>query len=62
MLDVSGGAGFGDDASSVDDYVANVLRTYSYDGSSDRFGQLSGMLQIGSGYWAYLSKATVLVP
>ena len=62
VLDVSGGAGFGDDASNVDDYVANVLRTYSYDGSSDRFDQLSGMLQIGSGYWAYLSKATVLVP
>jgi hypothetical protein len=62
VLDVGGGAAFGDDAASVGDYVDNVVRTYSYDGSSDRFDQLSGMLQIGSGYWAYLSAATVLVP
>ena len=62
VLDVSGGSGFGDDASSVGDYVGNVVRTYSYDGSSDRFDQLTGMLQVGRGYWAYLSKATVLVP
>ena len=62
VLDVSGGSGFGDDASSVGDYVKNVVRTYSYDGSSDRFDQLSGMLQVGRGYWAYLSAATVLVP
>lgn len=62
VLDVSGGKKFDADASDVDAYVANVVRTYSYDGSSDRFDQLSGMLQVGRGYWAYLSKATVLVP
>ena len=62
VLDVSGGAAFGDDASSVGDYVANVVRTYGYNASSDTFGQHSGMLQVGRGYWAYLSTATVLVP
>ena len=62
VLDVGGAAASGDDASSVGDYVENVVRTYSYDSSSDRFDQLSGVLQIGSGYWVYLSKATVLVP
>ena len=62
VLDVSGGAAFGDDAADVDDYVANVVRTYGYNGSSDTFSQHSGALQVGSGYWAYLSAATVLVP
>ena len=62
VLDVSGGADFGDDASDVDDYVKNVVRTYGYDGSSDTFSQHSGALQVGRGYWAYLSTATVLVP
>ena len=62
VLDVSGGAAYGDDASSVGDYVANVVRTYSYDSSNDTFSQLSGALQVGRGYWAYLSAATVLVP
>ena len=62
VLDVSGGAAFGDDATSVADYVDNVVRTYSYDASNDTFSQHSGMLQIGRGYWAYLSSATVLVP
>ena len=62
VLDVSGGAAFGDDATSVSDYVDNVVRTYSYDASNDTFSQHSGMLQIGRGYWAYLSSATVLVP
>ena len=62
VLDVGGAAASGDDALSVGDYVENVVRTYEYDSSSDRFDQLSGVLQIGSGYWVYLSKATVLVP
>lgn len=62
VLDVSGGAAFGDDASGVGDYVDNVVRTYGYDGSSDTFSQHSGALQVGRGYWAYLSAATVLVP
>ena len=62
VLDVSGGAAFGDDATSVGDYVDNVVRTYGYDASNDTFSQHSGMLQIGRGYWAYLSSATVLVP
>ncbi|MCY4529542.1 MAG: hypothetical protein OXD46_11005 [Chloroflexi bacterium] len=62
VLDVGGGAAFGDDASSVGDYVANVVRTYGYNGSSDTFSQHSGALKVGSGYWAYLSTATVLVP
>ena len=62
VLDVSGGSSFGDDATSVDDYVSGVVRTYAYDSSGDRFTQHSGMLQIGHGYWVYLSSATVLVP
>ena len=62
VLDVSGGAAFGDDASSVGDYVSNVVRTYGYNASNDTFSQHSGMLQVGRGYWAYLSSATVLVP
>ena len=62
VLDVSGGAAFGDDASSVGDYVSNVVRTYGYSASSDTFSQHSGALQVGHGYWAYLSSATVLVP
>ena len=62
VLDVSGGAAFGDDATSVGNYVDNVVRTYGYDASNDTFSQHSGMLQIGRGYWAYLSSATVLVP
>ena len=62
VLDVSGGAAFGDDASSVGDYVSNVVRTYAYNASSDTFNQHTGMLQVGHGYWAYLSSATVLVP
>ena len=62
VLDVSGGSSFGDDATSVDDYVSGVVRTYAYDSSGDRFNQHSGMLQIGHGYWVYLSSATVLVP
>ena len=62
VLDVSGGAAFGDDATSVGEYVDNVVRTYGYDASNDTFSQHSGMLQIGRGYWAYLSSATVLVP
>ena len=62
VLDVSGGAAFGDDARSVSDYVDNVVRTYGYDASNDTFSQHSGMLQVGQGYWAYLSTATVLVP
>ena len=62
VLDVGGAAASGDDALSVGDYVENVVRTYEYDSSSDRFDQLSGVLQIGRGYWVYLSKATVLVP
>ena len=62
VLDVGGGAAFGDDGSSVGDYVANVVRTYGYNSSSDTFSQHSGALQVGRGYWAYLSTATVLVP
>ncbi len=62
VLDVSGGAAFGDDAATVGDYVSDVVRTYGYDGSSDTFSQHSGALKVGSGYWAYLSAATVLVP
>ena len=62
VLDVSGGAAFGDDASSVGDYVSGVVRTYAYNASSDTFSQHTGMLQVGHGYWAYLSSATVLVP
>ena len=62
VLDVSGGAAFGDDASSVGSYVSNVVRTYAYNASSDTFTQHTGMLQVGHGYWAYLSSATVLVP
>jgi hypothetical protein len=62
VLDVSGGAAFGDDASSVGDYVSNVVRTYAYNASSDTFNQHTGALQVGHGYWAYLSSATVLVP
>ncbi|MYD50077.1 MAG: hypothetical protein F4W93_01155 [Dehalococcoidia bacterium] len=62
VLDVSGGAAFGDDASSVGNYVSNVVRTYAYNASSDTFTQHTGMLQVGHGYWAYLSSATVLVP
>lgn len=62
VLDVSGGAAFGDDASSVGAYVSNVVRTYAYNASSDTFSQHTGMLQVGHGYWAYLSSATVLVP
>jgi len=62
VLDVSGGAAFGDDASSVGNYVSNVVRTYAYNASSDTFNQHTGMLQVGHGYWAYLSSATVLVP
>ncbi len=62
VLDVSGGAAFGDDASSVGDYVSNVVRTYAYNASSDTFNQHTGMLQVGHGYWAYLGSATVLVP
>ena len=62
VLDVSGGAAFGDDASSVGDYVSNVVRTYAYNASSDTFNQHTGALQVGHGYWAYLASATVLVP
>ena len=62
VLDVSGGAAFGDDASSVGDYVSGVVRTYAYNASNDTFNQHTGMLQVGHGYWAYLSSATVLVP
>ena len=62
VLDVSGGSSFGDDATSIGSYVSGVVRTYSYDSSSDKFNQHSGMLQIGSGYWVYLRSATVLVP
>ena len=62
VLDVSGGAAFGDDASSVGDYVSGVVRTYAYNASSDTFSQHTGMLQVGHGYWAYLGSATVLVP
>ena len=62
VLDVSGGLSFGDDASNVGNYVSGAVRAYSYDSSSDRFNQHTGMLQIGSGYWVYLSGATVLVP
>lgn len=62
VLDVSGGSSFGDEATSVHDYVSGVVRTYAYDSSGDRFNQHTGMLQIGHGYWVYLSSATVLVP
>ena len=62
VLDVSGGAAFDDPATSVGEYVDNVVRTYGYDASNDTFSQHSGMLNIGRGYWAYLSSATVLVP
>ena len=62
VLDVSGDAAFGDDASSVGNYVSNVVRTYAYNASNDTFNQHTGMLQVGHGYWAYLSGATVLVP
>ncbi len=62
VLDVSGGLSFGDDATSINSYVSGVVRAYSYDSSSDKFDQHSGMLQVGSGYWVYLSSATVLVP
>ena len=62
VLDVEGGAAFGDDGSTVGDYVANVVRTYGYNASSDTFAQHSGALQVGHGYWAYLSTATTLVP
>ena len=62
VLDVSGGKKFGDDVD-AGGYVDNVQRTYSYNTSSDRFNQIGdGVLEIGHGYWAYLSKATVLVP
>ena len=61
VLDVSGGKEFGDDVD-AGAYVDNVQRTYSYNTSSDRFDQLDGALEIGSGYWVYLSEATVLVP
>ena len=59
VLDVTGGASFGDSASN---HVGGVLRTYSYDSSGDRFDQHDGMLQVGHGYWAYLSGTTVLLP
>ncbi len=62
VLDVSGGSAFGQDATSIGDYVSGVVRTYSYNASNDRFNQHSGMLQIGHGYWVYLISATVLVP
>ena len=62
VLDVSGDAAFDADASSVDDYVSNVVRTYAYNASSDTFNQHTGALKVGHGYWAYLSTATVLVP
>ena len=59
VLDVTGGASFGDSASN---HAGGVLRTYSYDSSADRFNQHTGMLQVGHGYWAYLSGTTVLLP
>ena len=59
VLDVTGGSSFGD---FVSNYVGGVQRTYAYDASNDRFSQHSGGLQVGHGYWVYLSSATVLLP
>ena len=55
VLDASGRAAFGDEVSSVSDYVPNSVQTYAYDPSSDRFNQHTGMLQVGHGYWVYLN-------
>ena len=64
VLDVSGAASFGD---GVDDYghltKGRYVQIYSYDGSSDRYEALGDSgVEIGRGYWSYVSEATVLVP
>ena len=64
VLDVSGEASFGD---GVDEYghltKGRYVQTYSFDASSDRYEAIGdGGVQIGHGYWTYVSEATVLVP
>ena len=64
VLDVSGTASFGD---GVDEYghltKGRYVQIYSYDGSSDRYEALGDSgVEIGRGYWSYVSEATVLVP
>ena len=63
VLDVSGSAAFGTELEKYGNLSAGrFVQTYSYDTSSDRFEVLDGGVQVGRGYWVYMSAAGVLVP
>lgn len=65
VLDITGTKKSGDDLRTATSYVrGDILRAYEYDASTDRYTVVadSDNLQVGTGYWVYMSKAKVLVP
>lgn len=66
VLDVTGGLNFGANRSTLKVYIgSNATRAYQYDGSTNRYTVIEpegDVLKVGTGYWVYMSSATVLVP
>jgi len=62
VLDVSGTKTFGDEVGTPSAYVGgSVARTYEYNFEFDRF-DTAATVNVGHGYWVYLTAATTLVP
>ncbi len=65
VLDITGTKKSGDGLRTATSYVrGDILRAYQYDASTDRYTVVGDddNLNVGTGYWVYMSKAKVLVP
>ena len=65
VLDITGTKKSGDGLRTATSYVrGDILRAYQYDASTDRYTVVADddNLNVGTGYWVYMSKAKVLVP
>ena len=65
VLDITGTKKFGDALRTATSYTrGDLLRTYQYDSSTNRYTVVAddANINVGTGYWVYMSKAKVLVP
>lgn len=74
VLDVSGTEVFGNGVSTPASLIgSSPVRTYTYNAGADRFDKISGAcdpndvlntgcVDVGVGYWVYMSSATIYVP
>jgi len=74
VLDVSGTKVFGDGTSTPNGLIgSSPVRTYTYNAGDDRFDKITGdcdpedddntgCVDVGVGYWVYMSSATTYVP